>query len=133
VRESRLVYIYKPTHLLKTPLKCTPPMHLSSTYLCLIMGWIRIRISHNIVRPFFARSAPPRAMRCGRRTRRSLPSVHSFSVGWIHRSDPLECTFRGFLLIGDPFRFRWAQAPCLPLKKLKDKATEQLRININYE
>jgi hypothetical protein len=33
------------------------------------------------VRPFFARSAPPLAMGCGRRTRRSLPSVHLFNAG----------------------------------------------------
>jgi Transposase family tnp2 len=61
-----------------------------------------------IVRPFFARSAPLRVMGCRRRTRRTLPSVHLFSAGWIHRLDPLGCTFRGVLLIGDPFRFRWA-------------------------
>jgi hypothetical protein len=56
------------------------------------------------------RTATMGAMGCGRRTQRSLPSVYLFSAGWTHRSDPLGCKFRGFLLIGDPFRFRWAQA-----------------------
>jgi hypothetical protein len=39
--------------------------------------------SVTVVRPFFARSAPldSGTMGCRRRTRRSLPSVHLFSVG----------------------------------------------------
>jgi hypothetical protein len=35
------------------------------------------------------------AMGCGRRTRRSLPSVHLFNAGLFYRLDQFGCTFRG--------------------------------------
>jgi hypothetical protein len=47
----------------------------------------------------------------GRRTRRSLLSVHLFNAGWFYRLDQFECTFRGFLVNVSSCRFRWAQAP----------------------
>jgi hypothetical protein len=47
VRDSTLMYIYKPTHMFNTPLQCTCSIHPFSASLCLITGWILIRIFHN--------------------------------------------------------------------------------------
>jgi hypothetical protein len=49
------------------------------------------------------------AMRYGRRTQRSLLSVHLFSTGSDSPFRPIGCIFRGFSVIVSLYRFRWAQ------------------------